>query len=158
GVISVNVRGEHGELARPLAVALTGDPRVAQVAVTSGNPLFNAARTVAAAPAGVSRSTSARPTRLTFVSPEFFPLLRIPGAVGRSFRNDEARAAAPVAIVSRATADAFWPGEDPIGKTIRIERAEGRPVDELPGYATVTVVGTVRDIVTGMMVTGRDTG
>ncbi|MPZ17202.1 MAG: FtsX-like permease family protein [Luteitalea sp.] len=38
GVISVNVRGDPDELARPLAGGLSADPRVASVAVTSGNP------------------------------------------------------------------------------------------------------------------------
>jgi len=55
-------------------------------------------------------------------------------------------------------ADAFWPGQDPIGKTIRIERAEGRPVDELPDYPSVTVVGIVGDVVSGLMVAGHDAG
>jgi putative ABC transport system permease protein len=155
GVISVNVRGTQDELARPLADTLASDPRVAAVAVTSANPLFNAARIVAAAPADARAATR---TRCTFVSPEFFSILRIPIARGRAFRSDEAATSARVAIVSAATANAFWPGEDPIGKTIRIEPPEGRPVDELPGYSQVIVIGTVRDIVTGMMVTGRDRG
>jgi hypothetical protein len=60
--------------------------------------------------------------------------------------------------VSAATAAAFWPGADPIGQTIRIERAEGRPVDDLPGYAAVTIVGTVADVVSGLMVDGVDAG
>ena len=63
---------------------------------------------VAAAPRGgpsVTRSAT------TFVSPEYFPLLRIPIVQGRAFRADEARGAARVAIVSAATAKAFWPGE-----------------------------------------------
>ena len=41
---------------------------------------------------------------------------------GRAFRAEEARAAARVAVVSESTARAFWPGADPIGQTIRIER------------------------------------
>ena len=155
GVTSVNVRGAQDELARPLAEALAADPRVATVAVTSGNPLFNAARIVAAAPAGAPATTR---TRCTFVSPEFFPMLGIPIARGRGFRDDEARSAARLAIVSARTANAFWPGQDPIGKTIRIEDPQGRPVDELPGYPEVTVIGTVRDVVTGMLIAGHDVG
>ena len=155
GVTSVNVRGEQDALARPLAEALAADPRVANVAVTSGNPLFNAARIVAAAPAGAPATTR---TRCTFVSPEFFPMLGIPIARGRAFRDDEARAAARLAIVSARTANAFWPGQDPIGKTIRIEEPQGRPVDPLPGYSEVTVVGTVRDLVTGLLIAGHDVG
>jgi hypothetical protein len=66
--------------------------------------------------------------------------------------------AAPVAIVSAGAANAFWPGLDPIGKTIRLATANGRLVDELPDYPAVTVVGTVRDIVTGFLVSGHDPG
>jgi putative ABC transport system permease protein len=155
GVLSVNVRGEQDELARPLAEALMADPRVASVAVTSGNPLFNAGKVLAAAPAGAPAMTR---TTGTFVSPAFFSILRIPIVQGRNFREDEARAAAHVAIVSTATANAFWPGQDPMGKTIRIERSNGRRFDELPDYPEVTVIGTVRDIVSGMMVAGHDRG
>jgi predicted permease len=155
GILSINVRGEQDDLARPLAVRLAADPRVAEIAVTSGNPLFNQGRMLAAAPA---TGGPAGRTPCTFVSPEFFAVLRIPIARGRGFRADEGQAAAHVAIVSEATAAALWPTTDPIGKTIRIERAQGRPLDELPDYPEVTVVGTVRDIVTGIMVNGHDGG
>ena len=50
------------------------------------------------------------------------------------------------------------PAPNPIGQTIRIERPEGRPVSELPGYSEVTVVGVVPDVVSGMMFDGRDAG
>jgi putative ABC transport system permease protein len=155
GVISVNVRGDQDELARPLADALAADPRVAEVAVTSGNPLFNLGLMVAAAPSGAPPVT---PTATTFVSPEYFPMLRIPIVEGRAFRADEARGAARVAIVSAATAKAFWPGETAIGQSIRILRSNGGRVDELPEYPEVTVVGVVPAIVGGVMISGRDTG
>jgi len=155
GVMSINVRGEEGDLIRRLVPVLAADPHVAEVAATGGNPMFIRSRNVAATPDGGS---TARPTRYTFVAPEYFSLLRIPIVQGRGFLADEARSAAPVAIVSAATARAFWPGEDAIGKTIRIERAEGRPVEELPGYSQVTVVGTAPDVVSGLIVDGRDSG
>jgi hypothetical protein len=120
--------------------------------VSGGNPLFIRSRSIAAAPSG----RTAVATRYTFVSPEYFPLLRIPIVHGRGFRADEAGSEARVAIVSEATAGRFWPGENPIGKAIRIEQPEGRPVDELPGYTEVTVVGTVPDLVSGLIVDGRD--
>ena len=155
GVISINVRGDQDDLAGPLAAGLAADPRVAMVAVTSGNPLFNISRIVAAAPAG---GALVKPTRLTFVSPEFFPILRLPLAQGRGFRDDEARTAAHVAIVASATAAALWPGEDPIGKTLKLGRVEGRSDDELPEYPDATIVGVVRDIVSDMMLMGTDSG
>jgi len=153
GVVSINVRAQDGELIRKLVPVLTADPRVAEVGVTGGNPLFIRSRNVAAAPAG---RTDAAATRYTFVSPEYFSILRIPIVRGRPFRLDEARGSARTAIISEATARSFWPGQDAIGKSIRIERPNGRPVDDLAGYPEVTVIGTVPDVVSGLIVDGRD--
>ena len=113
GVMSINVReGSDVELARRLAVVLESEPRVAHYALTNGNPFFGPPRKV------VLEAQGARvPTPYHFVSPEYFATLRIPIARGRGFGPDEARTGAHVAIVSGATARAFWPGQDPIGKT-----------------------------------------
>ena len=155
GVYSVNIRGEEPQLLPRLANALASDPRIAAFAVAGGNPLFIRARNVAAGPAGGS---GALPTRFTFVSPEYFSILRLPIVRGRVFTSDEARGAARVAIVSEATARTFFPGRDPIGQAITIERAGNRPLEELPGYTEVTVIGTTSDAVSGFLVDGRDTG
>ena len=157
GVVSINVRGEEDvqPLVRRLAETLAADPRAAEVAVTGGNPLFIRSRQVAASP---SAAPAQGGTRFTFVSPEYFSILRIPVQRGRGFTAGEAASSARVAIVSHATATEFWPGADPIGRTLRIERPEGRPVEELPGYTEVTVVGVAGDVVSGFMVDGRDTG
>jgi hypothetical protein len=125
--------------------------------VTGGNPLFERSRSVAAAPASTPTG-SAVGMRYTFVSPEYFSILRVPILQGRGFRPDEGRSAARLAVVSAATAKAFWPGANPIGQTIRIERPEGRPVNELPGYSEVAVVGIVPDVVSGMIFDGQDAG
>jgi putative ABC transport system permease protein len=154
-VLSINIRGSEADLLRRLAPLLEIDPRVSEVAVTGGNPLFVRSRPIAAAPAG---ARSAIVTRYTFVSPDYFALLRVPIVGGRGFFADEARSEARVVIVSEATAHRFWPGDDPIGKSIRIERPEGRPVDALPGYEEVTVVGVAPDLVSGFIVDGRDPG
>jgi predicted permease len=155
GVVSINVRGENTALVPKLATVLGGDPRIAELAVTGGNPLFIRARDVAASP---SDERAVRGTRYTFVSPAYFSLLGMPIERGRPFSEAEAGSAARVAIVSASTASRFWPGMDPIGRTIRIESAEGRPVEELPGYSSVTVVGVTRDVVSGLIVDGVDQG
>ena len=156
GVYSVNLRGENAGAVGRAAPALVADPRLAEVAVTSWNPLFIQRVSIAAGPA--SGSTTA-PTRYTFVSPEYFTVLRIPIGRGRAFRADEAQSDARVAIVSDATAQAFWPGADPIGQRIRIAKPEGqRRIDELPGYSEVTVIGTARDVASGFIVEGHDAG
>ena len=154
GQYSINVRGEETALVGRLADVLSADPRVADVAVTNGNPLFIRSRNVAARSG--SDSASAVPTRYTFVSPEYFTILHLPIVRGRTFTNDEASGAAPVTIVSEATARAFWPNGSPIGQTIRLERANGRPVDEIDGYTEVTVIGTVPDVISGFLVDGKD--
>jgi predicted permease len=153
GVMSINLRREERQLVPRLAAALASNPRVGEVAVTGGNPLFIRSRAVAAAPSGAA---AAVPTRYTFVSPEYFSILRIPIVGGRGFRADEDSVASRVAIVSAATARAFWPGENPVGKVVRIERPEGRPVDELAGYSELTIVGVVKDVVSGFMLDGQD--
>ncbi len=152
GVLSINVREQRTELIGGLAEALAADPRIAQVAATGGNPLFIRSRSIQAGPAG----SRAVPTRYTFVSPEYFPILRMPIAQGRPFRTDEARAGAPVAIVSAATAREFWPDGNPIGKRIHIEHPETGAADVLPGYGDLTVVGVVRDVISGFIADGKD--
>jgi predicted permease len=57
------------------------------------------------------------------VSPEYFDTMRIPILRGRSF-GPESRGGAPtVAIVNQAFATRSWPGQNPIGRRIRIETA-----------------------------------
>ena len=63
-----------------------------------------------------------------------FRMLGIPIIRGRDFTEEEVRAGAKVAIVTEATARNLWPGEDPIGKTLR----EGKNTD-------LQIVGIVRD-------------
>ena len=154
GVYSVNVRGPQDRLIAPAAKALAADTRIAGIAVTSGNPLF-IRRRVAASPTADRGPVS---VPYTFVSPEFFTMLQLPIASGRPFLPLEARTAARVAIISEATARAFWPGADPIGKTLRILPPGDGQLDTIDGYSRVVVVGTVRDVVTGMIVQGLDHG
>jgi predicted permease len=155
GVLSVNVRENRTDLVTKLAQVLESDPRVAAIASATSNPLFVRTRAVAATTS--ARTAGALPMRYTFVSPQYFSVLRIPILQGRGFRVDEGHSTAPVAIVSAATAHALWPGEDPIGKSLAIEPSQGRPVDDLPGYSHVIVVGTARDVVSGLLVDGQDT-
>jgi predicted permease len=151
-VTSINVRGgDDVQLTRRLAAVLESEPRVAHFTVSNGNPLFGP-------PQGVvveSQGTRVR-TPFTFVSPDYFVTLRIPILRGRTFGIDEANAEASVAIVSAATARSFWPGQDPIGRSIRIEAAgqSSGPADSL----TVTVVGLAGDIISGLIVDGPEPG
>jgi len=73
------------------------------------------------------------------VAPGFFAAAGIPLLRGREFTEEETRAGAPVAIVSETTARRLWPGDEPIGKMLRVKR-KGEP--ESPPFQ---VVGVARD-------------
>jgi macrolide transport system ATP-binding/permease protein len=53
------------------------------------------------------------------ISQGYFSMIGIPIVRGRDFTEQEVRTGASVAIISEATAQKFWPGEDPIGKILR---------------------------------------
>ncbi len=54
------------------------------------------------------------------VTPSYFRVLGIPLVQGRAVEAPDAERSARVVVVSAATAKRFWPGEDPIGKRIRV--------------------------------------
>jgi len=60
------------------------------------------------------------------VSPGYFRALRIPLLAGRLFDGRDAERSTAVAIVNRAMARRFWPGQDPLGKTfVYLGREQG---------------------------------
>jgi putative ABC transport system permease protein len=54
----------------------------------------------------------------TFVSPDLFGALGMRLEAGRAFAPSDDADGRPVAIISRALADRYWPGENPIGQHI----------------------------------------
>lgn len=65
------------------------------------------------------------------VSPEFFSLLEIPIVSGRTFTPAELKPPTRAVIVTEATTRRFWPGENPVGRTIVMDR----DVTEIVGIA-----------------------
>ncbi len=72
------------------------------------------------------------------VSEQYFDALSVPVLHGRAFSSSNVRAAPPVAIVNEWAAKRWWPGEDPVGRTLRISAAGGSTL-------TLTVVGVAAD-------------
>jgi predicted permease len=62
------------------------------------------------------------------VSPGYFETLGIPLVAGRDFDAGDQKDAEPVAIVSRATAERFFPGAEPVGRHLRREGTVARVV------------------------------
>jgi putative ABC transport system permease protein len=75
------------------------------------------------------------------VTANYFETLRIPLESGRRITSQDHAGGPGVAVISSATARAYWPNENPIGKRIRIAVSMG--VREQP-REVVGVVGDVR--------------
>jgi putative ABC transport system permease protein len=70
------------------------------------------------------------------VTPDYFDALRVPIRRGRRFTDADRNGAAPVAIVSESMARKYWPGEDAVGRRVRVR-----------GDAWLTVVGICGDVI-----------
>ena len=73
-------------------------------------------------------------TNWNIVGTEYFQTLRIPIVQGRSFAEADRPGAPLVAIVNQAFARRYWPGQDPLGKRVRLSGPEG-PATEVVGVA-----------------------
>ena len=72
--------------------------------------------------------------------PGYFAALGIPIRHGRDFTDRDVRDATPVALINETTARRYWPGEDPVGKRIKL----GTINSQNPWITIVGVVGDVR--------------
>ena len=78
-----------------------------------------------------TRSGDALVTWYRVVSANYFAAMQIPLTHGRLFVDREA---APVVVISETMAKRYWPGEDPVGRRIRL------------GRMAATIVGVVADV------------
>jgi predicted permease len=77
---------------------------------------------------------------LVVASPDYFPALRIPLMTGRLFSESDNEAVGRVTIISKSMADRFWPGENALGKRIRLGAADSN----VPWMKVVGVAGDIR--------------
>ena len=54
------------------------------------------------------------------VSPNYFRVMHVPILAGRGLAPEDSDKSAPVIVVSAATAQRWWPGQNPVGKHIRV--------------------------------------
>ncbi len=74
--------------------------------------------------------------------PGYFEAMGIPVRTGRDFNREDVVAAPQVVIVNEALAHRFFPGEDPLGKRIKLGRFESSG----PWLTVVGVAGDVRHL------------
>jgi predicted permease len=74
-------------------------------------------------------STSAEKpeVRVNFVSPEYFPLLKIPLAQGRIWDHTETMRGATLMVINQTMARQFWPNGDAIGHQVKIPSLKDQP-------------------------------
>ena len=72
-------------------------------------------------------------------------MMRIPLERGRVFTEGDGPNAERVAVINRAMADMYWPGQDPIGKQIWVGKPMGPKWTEATPRRIVGIVGDVRD-------------
>jgi putative ABC transport system permease protein len=102
---------------RQLAERLTARLEVAAVAFVDSIPLSGSRRgTMVTLP---GKEGNQQITEAT-VSPGYFALMGIPIIRGRAFEPRESSAQQHVILVSESTARKFWPGEEPLGKRVRV--------------------------------------
>ena len=142
------------QLNRDLIQGIASLPSVRFVAQASRGPL-GGIRWVPVAPLGKGLPNA--PTLpgegasagYSFVTPNYFETLSIPIVRGRAFTTQEAEEQAQVVVISEATAHRFWPGEDPLGKFLRIGSDKGSmsfPGENDPSIASSEVIGVARDV------------
>jgi putative ABC transport system permease protein len=71
------------------------------------------------------------------ITPDYLRVMRIPLLRGRALAATDVEGAPPVLLVSQTTAARVWPGEDPIGRRVKLGGLDG---------AWWTVVGVVGDV------------
>jgi predicted permease len=96
---------------------------------------------------GVPSALAAAPNAvLRVMMPGYFETMGIPVLQGRSIEAADRASALPVVVVSSNAASSLWPGEDPIGKEIRLGVSVGMPEPD-----SRTVVGVVGDVRSGSL-------
>ena len=89
--------------------------------------------------------------RANFVSPEYFPVLRIPLLQGRFWEQPEIVRGARLAVINQTMARQYWPHGDALGKQLRLPDLKGEPpfsqaVPDCNGWLQIIgIVGDARD-------------
>jgi predicted permease len=65
--------------------------------------------------------------RVNFISPEYFSVLRIPLARGRTWDHAETMRGATLAVINQTMAQQYWPRGEAIGRRLRIPALKNEP-------------------------------
>ncbi len=148
GAVTLTISPSFARYAQPearvaiwdrLTESVAGIPGVTAVGATSALPLTDQYDNLSIRVEGrVTTSIGDAPDgRVQRVTPGLFEALGLRLVAGRTFTAADRADAHPVVVVSETFARQFWPGQDPLGKRMRVF-AEG--------YPWLEVVGVVADV------------
>ncbi len=142
-VIEVRTKNKSNETA---LARLRAHPLVRTVAAASTST-FAAGRLVIASD-GDDPSAPALRMPQKRVSPGYFDVYGIGLVSGRQFTEAEASGRAPVVILSEQAAATLWPGQNAIGRLVRLAPDSRQPDAYKPPSPVVEVVGVARTVST----------
>lgn len=113
----------RGELARQLIEEIKAAPGVAGVTAANLVPLTNGNVTASIVPEGKPFNPNEQlVASYRVISPGYFETLKIPLLKGQPFSERDTADSQRVAIISQSMARRYWPGEDPVGRSVRTQR------------------------------------
>lgn len=127
---------------RTLEARLAELPGVESVAFTSNLPGRGGYSSRPIAVEGQPLAANEEPPRVEarVATPALFATLELPVTAGRGLEETDAQGGREVIVVSRSLAERFWPGQDPLGRRLRMVSGDA----DTPW---LTVVGVSGDVV-----------
>jgi putative ABC transport system permease protein len=119
------------EFYQTLRHTVSGLPGVESVTLAGDLPLFGASQI----PVEFPDTAKTIPVRNTVVDGDYFSTFGIGVLAGRTFNSADRESSQPVVLINHKMAGMFWPGKDPVGRTVMI----GNPARKF------TVVGVAAD-------------
>jgi putative ABC transport system permease protein len=134
---------QRTNLLRNIRVAAERVPGVSAAAVTTVNPICCGDWGARIEVEGLERPADGSSIIINhrYITPGLFETMGIPIIRGRAFADMDDTSSLPVVIIDSRMASHFWPGEDPIGKRVRMDR----PGVDVPWLTVVGIAGEVRD-------------
>lgn len=130
-------------LASELLDALRSIPGVEDVSASAFIPVRGSRWSVEAEARGRDGEAKRRELDVVYARPSYFRVVGIQMLRGRDFASGEAGHGTRPAIVSKAMADALWPDEDALGKSLKVDDRGGPAeivgvVADPPGFVPAT--------------------
>jgi putative ABC transport system permease protein len=117
-------------------------PEMQSAAVVSELPALADRRSGSVIVEGQPAPSPDRPlmAEVRVISEDYFRAMAMPVKLGRAFAPQDNADSLPVAIMSEGAARRFWPGQDPLGRRVKLDSTELKT----PWLTVIGIVGDVR--------------